>query len=147
MSPALVQVISRGFACSYASAAPCRCISPLWSGDVGCVTKTFTRSPLRALQYSNDSPSLAVNFLYSPPSLNPLTLMSDQDRISQAFSFLCLRKLNVKVIRNVSSFLVSCSSAVVFTGMISISSFFLGLKCEEHQSNFETEHKKTHSYQ
>ena len=64
--------------------------------------------------------------------------------INCAFSFLCLRKLAAKVIRNVSSCLVSCFSAVGFTGMISISSFFLGSKCEENQSNFETEHKKTH---
>ena len=73
-----------------------------------------------------------------------ITFRPIKNQTNCAFSFPCLRKLAAKVIRNVSSYLVSLSSAVVFTGMISISSFFLGSKCEEHQSNFETEHKKTH---
>ena len=50
----------------------------LYSQGMLVVLQKINPIPLRVLQYSNDPPSLAVNFLYSPPSLTP---MSDQDTL------------------------------------------------------------------
>ena len=80
MSPTLVRVISRGFACGYASAAPCRCKSPLQSGDVGCVIKNLPDPPLGLCSIQMILPHWQL--IFCTPPFNSLTLMSDQDRIS-----------------------------------------------------------------
>ena len=66
MSPTLVQVIFREFACGYASAAPCGSKGPLQLGDVGCVTKNLPDPPLGLCSIQMILSHWRLIFLYSP---------------------------------------------------------------------------------